>query len=746
VKKLVALASLLALSGSLSVAAVLASSGATPVRAADPSFAPSGLVPTGLAPCSVTTANLNGDGNPDLVVANCHSEHIVVLLGDGGGSFHRSAGSPIAVGQGPASVAAADFDGDAKIDLAIPNGGSKDVTVLLGDGAGAFRAAPGSPVRVGRAAVEVTAADLNADGNTDLVVPAIPNRVAILLGDGSGRFGPAPGSPIAIGGRYGPTSVAVADLNRDGNPDLAVAKSESPAISIFFGNGAGRFGTARTILARTHADTLAVADLSRDGNPDLAIASLDPDEGQVRIALGNRAGGFRLVGSPIAIRYPEDLATADLNGDEKLDLAVASLGNDVRVLLGNGGGGFRPATDSPFPLPEPTPFFSSSPDGIVAADLNGDGKTDLAMAVNQGLNRGSGEGVTILWQTPSTPAAAPGGALPGRRDAVFSTRGRIGQLAVDGNRVASVTTSRTKGRCGLRIVVWSVLGRRPRSFIKLGPSCAAGREAVRGYYVDQLALGGGQVAWIGVTGGNDLELHLEVAKLAGRAAKEIDFVTSDEGGVGEWVGQLLGGGPLLAYNRWAVVCDSGEGCPPGLRLKSKKLVRISAGRGLVVRRGADSYPLGAVGGGRMAVDSAGAVTVLAPSGSPVATVPAVAGNPPRAIALSRTHLAVERTFTLDLYAPATGAEAKSLPLGPAAALKLADVNSKLALLRGPRRLVLVRLSDGKLISLPLRSGTAKRFVDIRLDGAGLFYAYNSLRGSPKGRVAFEPTAKLLARF
>jgi hypothetical protein len=339
VKRLVALTSVLVLAGSVGVTTLLASSGETGTRAADPSFAPSGLVPTGLGPCAVATGNLNGDGTPDLAVTNCGSDDIMVLLGDGAGRFRRAAGSPITVGHTPVSVAAADFDGDAKIDLAVANQGSKDVTVLLGDGAGAFRAAPGSPVRVG-AAVEVTAADLNADGNPDLVVPAWPKRVAILLGDGSGRFAPAPGSPVAIGGRDGPTSV-VADFNRDGKPDLAVAKGESPGISILLGNGAGGFGAARTILARTHAETLAVADLSCDGNADLALGSPYPNGGQVRIALGNRTGGFRLVGSPIAIRYPEDLATADLNGDEKLDLAVASLGNDVRVLLGNGGGGFR---------------------------------------------------------------------------------------------------------------------------------------------------------------------------------------------------------------------------------------------------------------------------------------------------------------------------------------------------------------------------------------------------------------------
>jgi hypothetical protein len=321
------------------------------------------------------------------------------------------------------------------------------------------------------------------------------------------------------------------------------------------------------------------------------------------------------------------------------------------------------------------------------------------------------------------------------------TQRQITSLAADGNEVA-VTTRTTRGYCG-RVLVWAAPGRKPRSFKTMAakqPDC--GEEAPRGYSVGQLALGGGQVAWIGITGGNNVELHLEVAKLSGRAAREIDFRSYSGDGRGEWVGRLFGSGSLLAYNRWGLVCD--DICPPArLRLAGPELVRISAGHPLVVKRDAGSYPLSAVGGGRMAVKSAGAVTVLAPSGSPVATVPAVEGNPPRAIALSRVRLAVQRTPTLDLYDPATGAETKSLPLGPAAPLHLAGVNSKLALLRGARRLVLVRLSDGTRTVLQLRS---KRIVGASLTSAGLFYGYNTRGASAKGRIVFEPTPKLLARF
>jgi len=340
-----------------------------------------------------------------------------------------------------------------------------------------------------------------------------------------------------------------------------------------------------------------------------------------------------------------------------------------------------------------------------------------------------------------SPSVARGRALPGQPD-VFSTRGPITLLAASDNRVA--VRAKTKGACG-RVVVGTVPSRSSTSF----------KDGCFGDGVDELALGGGQVAWIGQDGGNNLELTVIAAKLSGGASKQIDYaVNGDRAGgdpSGGWVGQLFGGGPLLAYNSWTVVCNPppGYSCSeqdPTLQVTHEKLVGIPAGRRVVVGRGARSYPLSAVGGGRMAVESAGVVTVLAASGAPLTSVPAVEGNPPRTVALSRSRLALKRTFTLDLYDPATGAVTKSLPLGSMAALRLAGVSSKLALLVSPRRLVLVRLRDGKLISLPLGPVVKRGFVDARLTEAGLFYAYNLTRAAARGRVVFMPSAKLLAFF
>lgn len=730
----------------LAAAGLLATALPAAERTSDPSFAPGGALSAGRNPASFEVADVNGDGHVDFAVANQGSDDVTVLLGNGAGGFSAAAGSPAGVGDGPIAVATADLNRDGKVDLAVANGSSNDATVLLGNGAGGFGAAPGSPIRLGGNPADIASADLNGDGHPDLALSVWQEnwRIVILLGDGAGRFTPTPGSPVAVGARHGTVGIAFADLNGDGKRDLIVAPSESRVLSIRFGDGTGQFGAATTIAAGYGPSALAVADLNRDGRLDLAVGTRYSDRGRqqtkLMIMLGNGAGGFRRApGSPMAVPgIPLSVAVADLNADGRLDVAVAnSDAGSVTVLLGNGAGRFRPAIDSPFPV--------SSPTELAAADLNGDARVDFAVA--------SPDGLRILFRTPSTPSIVRGRALA-RPDVVFSTRGLITKLAADGNRVVVKTTARSSRSCG-RVVVWTAPGRRSKSFSTSNPGCGAIVCRAGSGCVDELALGDGQVAWISRSGGNSLELIVFVASLSGGAPKRIEdaFNGAGAGGdpKGDWVGQLLGGGSLLAYNGWRVVCDAPDvnACDMGeatLSVTNERIVRIAAGRRVVVKRGAGSRPLSAVGGSRMALEAEGAITILGPSGVRVTTLPALPGNPPRAIALSRTRLAATRTFTLDLYNPAKGTKVKSIPLGPAAALQLVSVNSRLALLRGPRRLVLVRLRDGKLISLPITTSRAASIVDAKLTEAGLFYAYNVRRPSPRGRIVFQPSARLLARF
>ena len=184
----------------------------------------------GAGPSSVAIGDLNGDGNRDLVTADYSDNTVSVLLGDGSGGFSAAAGSPFAVGVNPISVAIGDLNGDGHPDLATADNTDNTVSVLLGDGSGGFSAAAGSPFAVGAAPSSVAIADLNGDGNRDLVTADSGNTVSVLLGDGSGGFSAAAGSPFADGGN--PSSVAIGDLNGDGQPDLVTAKYSVSTVSV----------------------------------------------------------------------------------------------------------------------------------------------------------------------------------------------------------------------------------------------------------------------------------------------------------------------------------------------------------------------------------------------------------------------------------------------------------------------------------------------------------------------------------
>ena len=312
--------------------------GAAGAGGVDPSFAPGAVIPQQL----LAVADLNGDGKPDLAVASA-SNDVRVLLGNGAGVF-RAARGAVSVDGGAHSGVSADFDGDGRPDLAVAT--SRTITVLLGDGAGGFHLAPSSPIAA--SGTELAAADLNGDGKTDLVLPTRANgrnTLTILLGDGSGRFAPTPGSPLEVPGRDGWSSVAVADFNRDGKPDLAGGDTESKQISILLGDGAGGFRAAATARVGTGPRALVAADFNGDRNLDLAVASTYA--GTVTILLGDGAGSFRAApGRPIA-SGASAIALADFNRDGRTDLAVATV-SGVVVLLGEGAGRFRAVAASSF--------------------------------------------------------------------------------------------------------------------------------------------------------------------------------------------------------------------------------------------------------------------------------------------------------------------------------------------------------------------------------------------------------------
>ena len=342
----------------------------------------------GVQPTFVAIGDLNGDGRSDLVVASfcdpgCETGSVEVLLGNGDGTFQP----PVSYGSGGcgyASVVIGDVNGDGKPDLVVGStfqnnqcdvSGDGAVGVLLGNGDGTFQPPvsydSGGYNTQGRITGSVAMADLNGDGHPDLVVAnSDSNSVGVLLNNGDGTFQAA---VSYSSGEYSADSVSIADLNGDGHPDLVVAGG---GVSVLLGNGDGTFQPA-VGYSSSSAVAVAIGDLNGDGHPDILLGKYAVPS--VDVLFGNGDGTFQP-----AVSYSTGgagswaVAIADVNGDGYLDLAVAngagfgrSLTGEVSVLLGNGDGTFH--------APQHYKTGGDMSYSVAVGDVNGDGRPDLVV-------------------------------------------------------------------------------------------------------------------------------------------------------------------------------------------------------------------------------------------------------------------------------------------------------------------------------------------------------------------------------
>jgi Bacterial Ig-like domain (group 3)/FG-GAP-like repeat/Abnormal spindle-like microcephaly-assoc'd, ASPM-SPD-2-Hydin len=375
---------------------------------------------------SIAVADVNGDGKPDLLLTNCgtagsdncNNGTVGVLLGNGDGTF-QTVVTYSSGGLNATSVAVADVNGDGKPDLLVANQcidnncRSGSLGVLLGNGDGTFQTVVtyGSG---GYDALSVAVADVNGDGKPDLLVAnecidrnCASGLLGVLLGNGDGTF-----QTVVTYGSGGPTarSVAVEDVNGDGKPDLLVANlcidsnCSSGSLGVLLGNGDGTFQTAVTYGSGGYeALSVAVADVNGDGKPDLLVtncgATNSCNNDTVGVLLGNGDGTFQTVVTYGSGGFgAESVAVGDVNGDGKPDLLVANCGatnscnnGTVGVLLGNGDGTFQTVVT-----------YGSGGFGaesVAVGDVNGDGKPDLLVANCGATNSCSNGAVGVLINT-----------------------------------------------------------------------------------------------------------------------------------------------------------------------------------------------------------------------------------------------------------------------------------------------------------------------------------------------------------
>lgn len=196
--------------------------------------APGSPFPAGRHPYdSLSIADLNGDGAPDVVAPDMVGNSIALLLGDGKGAFSPAPGSPFpASGNRPGYAILADANGDSRLDVIASHDDDPLLTVLLGDGRGGFAPAPASPVRLPSAVWGIAAADADGDGKTDLAAVSYSRRAALLLrGDGLGGFAPVPDAVPESGAM--PNYAAWGDVDADGSLDLVVSCYGSGDLAVF---------------------------------------------------------------------------------------------------------------------------------------------------------------------------------------------------------------------------------------------------------------------------------------------------------------------------------------------------------------------------------------------------------------------------------------------------------------------------------------------------------------------------------
>ena len=356
---------------------------------------------TGNGPNSVAAGDTNGDGKQDLAAANSSDNTVSILLGNGDGSFAAHIDYP--TGKGPSSVAFADVNGDGKLDMIVANATDNTVSVLIGNGDGTFL--PHSDFPAGMAPTQVTVADFNSDKKPDLAVvnpgsSTFSGAISVLIGNGDGTFQ----SPVSIPTAF-PVAAAIGDLNGDGKADLVVANNTDPggggaggtgSLTVFLGKGDGSFQTGVVLMLNVGPLSVAIADLNGDGVPDLIAPTTDqntiPGPGSVTVLVGNGDGTFKDPQTYVT-GHAGELSTAyvttgDFNGDGHMDIAISSSSEDtVSVLLGKGDGSFRAQS---------TFGTGSSPFSVVAGDFNGDGQFDLVTPNSSGNSAsvllGNGDG------------------------------------------------------------------------------------------------------------------------------------------------------------------------------------------------------------------------------------------------------------------------------------------------------------------------------------------------------------------
>ena len=285
--------------------------------------APTNL-PVGTEPSSVAVADVDADGDMDIISANQRSNNVSVLKNNGSGTY--SAATNFLLGTIPFMVAAADVDGDGDMDIITANIGSNNVSVLKNNGSGTYSAA--TNFLVGTTPSGIASTDVDGDGDMDIISANFSSHnVSVLKNNGSGTYSVATNFLV---GTY-PFSVAAADVDGDGDMDI-ISANASNNVSVLKNNGSGAYSAATNFLVGTNPRIVTAADV--DGDGDIDIISANEDSNNVSVLKNNGSGTYSAATNFLVGTAPRSVASADVDGDGDIDIISANAAsNNVSVLL-----------------------------------------------------------------------------------------------------------------------------------------------------------------------------------------------------------------------------------------------------------------------------------------------------------------------------------------------------------------------------------------------------------------------------
>lgn len=286
-------------------------------------FGTATFYPVGHQPYAVTSGDLNGDGYPDLVTANTADGTVSVLLNKGtSGAGTFASAVTYSVGHDPFQVAIGDLNGDGIPDLAVANNGDNTISILYGAAGGTFTAGP--TLTTGTQPYGIAIGDFSNNGVNDIAVTCYStSQLYVFSNNGSGAFG----SPNIYSTDTNPAGLVIGDFNRDGKLDIVTGNTTANDISFFAGNGDGTFQAAIVSGALNFPNSVAVGDINGDGIPDVVTNASNFNE--VAVLLGKGDGTFQTRATFNAGTRPWAVAVGDFNNDGKTDIATANVYNTV---------------------------------------------------------------------------------------------------------------------------------------------------------------------------------------------------------------------------------------------------------------------------------------------------------------------------------------------------------------------------------------------------------------------------------